>query len=88
VEDKETLQARAASAKRRALSIMLSICSFPIASDEIEITHFHSTCEKQKVRTVGRGIFFASDHGLWVETAAIFASAHLVDDVRLKIDVK
>jgi hypothetical protein len=39
-------------------------------------------------RTIGCSIFFASDHGLRMEKAAIFASAYLIDDVRLKVDVK
>jgi hypothetical protein len=26
--------------------------------------------------------------GLWVEKAAIFASAHLIDNVRFEVDVK
>jgi hypothetical protein len=43
---------------------------------------------KETEQTVGRGIFFSGDHGFRVEKAAIFASAHLVNDVRLEIDVK
>jgi hypothetical protein len=39
-------------------------------------------------RTVGRGILFSSDHSLWVEKATIFASAYLVNDVRLEVYVK
>jgi hypothetical protein len=49
---------------------------------------FHHMGGKETGRTVGRGIFFTSDHGFRVEKAAIFASAHLVNDVRLEVDVK
>lgn len=47
-----------------------------------------STQRKETEQTVGGGIFFSGDHGFRVEKAAIFASAHLINDVRLEIDVK
>ena len=37
--------------------------------------------------TIGCSILFTGDHGLWVEEAAVLASAYLINHVRLEIDV-
>lgn len=43
--------------------------------------------DKGPLLTIGCSVLFAGDHGLWVEEAAVLASAYLINHVRLEIDV-
>ena len=44
--------------------------------------------KSKNVHTVARGILLASDHRLGVEETPVGASANLVNDIGLEIDVK